>query len=72
MSHPTVLRSVVSNLRYEKFDPSTPDHLAAFAMLVRDGKQHSTLRFHLEHPFVNVRAMMESKVCDAYLQARGI
>ena len=56
------------------FDASDPEHLRAFKMVcIGDGpltpiRQHPTLRFHLEQPFTDVRAMMFHHVGEAYLQ----
>lgn len=67
-SHPsTVLPLATNGLRYEKFDPSNAEHRKAFAMIVQDKRQHPTLRFNLEHPFVNVREMMLNRVAAAYI-----
>jgi hypothetical protein len=52
------------------FDVNNDEHMQAFEMLITQGKQHPTLRFRLEHPYVNVRAMMTEKVCRAHLATR--
>ena len=51
------------------FDPSDPTHMSAYRMLIKEGKQHHTIRFKLEHPFFNIRSMLMSKVSDAYLNS---
>ena len=61
------------------FDPTNPEHLKAFKMLVlgEDGptsniRQHPTLRFNIDNPFDNVRTMMTHKVAEAFLRERGV
>jgi predicted carbohydrate-binding protein with CBM5 and CBM33 domain len=58
------------------FDPTNPQHIDAFEMLVigvadKDGairyRQHPTLRFKIELPFVDVRSMMMERVAKAYV-----
>ena len=60
------------------FDTTNPDHLTAFRMLClgdpdHNGviRQHPTLRFSLEAPFVDVRVMMFHKVATAHLELVG-
>jgi hypothetical protein len=62
--------------RYVDFDPQNKSHLEAYSLLalgvVEDNgsiriRQHATLRFHLEAPFVDVPSMMHYKVGHAYL-----
>ncbi len=57
------------------FDVTNPEHLKAYKMLcigeIKNGvsliRQHPTLRFNLEHPFTNVRTMMQHKVGEHYV-----
>lgn len=51
------------------FDPTNPEHIEAFKMLVLEQptRQHPTLRFELEFPFVNVPQMMLYKIAGAYI-----
>jgi hypothetical protein len=66
-----VLPRVSEGLRTETFDPTNSEHLDAFTQLVFGGKQHPTLRFHLDRPFLDVRAMMHDRVARAYLAQHG-
>jgi len=52
------------------FDPTNHEHIKAFKMLVVDtpSRQHPTLRFRLEHPFVNVQQMLLKKVAERFVQ----
>jgi hypothetical protein len=58
---------------YVDFDPLNPDHLRAFKMLcMGEGpgtplRQHPTLRFNVDQPFVDVRTMMFYRVCEAHI-----
>lgn len=61
---------------YVDFDVTNAKHLEAYAALSLGNvdergnihvKQHPTLRFHLEAPFVDVPSMMNHKVGHAYL-----
>lgn len=56
-----------AQLSKETFDPTNPDHIEAYRMLVYEGRQHPTLRFTLEHPYLDVRAMMTDKIVRMYL-----
>lgn len=51
------------------FDPKNQVHLAAAKLLLsRDtSRQHPTLRFVLEHPYVDVRQMMMVKIAQTFL-----
>lgn len=60
------LARVSSSLTREYFDTENAEHLKAFEMLM-NGRQHPTLRFHLELPYVNVLQMMYDKIGRAYL-----
>lgn len=44
------------------FDPSNPEHVKAFLLLQNESRQHPTLRFQLEQPFVSVFDMMKTKI----------
>lgn len=46
------------------FDPSRPDHLAAYWGLKTTGRQDQKLRFLLEPGFTNVLQMMQVKIAD--------
>jgi hypothetical protein len=61
------------------FDPQNLDHLKAFQMLSLGNKdergnihvkQHPTLRFHLESPFVSVPDMMNNIIGHEYLKLK--
>ena len=56
--------------RYVTFDPSVEEHMEAFYQLRWCGKQ-SSLRFHLETPFLDVMAMMLHKTCAHHLRNCG-
>lgn len=61
------LLGVHAQLSKETFDPTNPNHIEAYRMLVYEGRQHPTLRFTLEHPYLDVRAMMTDKIVRMYL-----
>lgn len=63
-----VLPRTTEHLRVADFDPHNPDHIQAFVMLTQHGRQHPTIRFRLEHPYLDVRAMMYDKVGKAYVE----
>lgn len=63
-----VLPKVFVGLQRAEFDPTNSDHLEAFEMLVHGGKQHPTLRFILEVPYLDVRSMMYDKVARLFLE----
>lgn len=44
------------------FDPKNPEHREAYIRLRVNGRQTPGLRFVLEHPFLNIPAMMEYKL----------
>jgi hypothetical protein len=44
------------------FDPEIPEHRDAYLSLRLEGKQSKEYRFVLEHPFINIPAMMEYKL----------
>lgn len=69
MGQSTVLPRATIGLRAATFDPANPEHIEAFVMLTQQGRQHPTLRFTLEHPYLDVRAMMYEKVGRAYVEA---
>lgn len=68
MKSSTILPQVTVRLRTETFDPKNAEHIKAFVMLTQQGKQHPELRFVLEHPYLDVRAMMYDKVGRAYVE----
>lgn len=66
-SLPSSLKSLHAHLRIEQFDPHNKQHIEAFVMLTQQGRQHPSLRFTLEHPYLDVRSMMYDKVARAYV-----
>lgn len=58
----TVLQNAHTSLRTVKFDPKNKEHIRAFVMLHYSGRQHPTLRFIVEQPFLDVRSMMIDKL----------
>lgn len=67
MLNPSITRAT-AHLEVVNFDASNPEHIAAFKSLAKDGRQHPTLRFKLESPYLDVRSMMTSKVLDVFFQ----
>ncbi len=68
MPSSNILPRATHGLRTETFDPRNKEHIQAFVMLTQRGRQHPTLRFILEHPYLDVRSMMYDKVGRAYVQ----
>lgn len=66
MKSSNILPRAAVRLRTETFDPKNAEHVGAFVMLTQQGKQHPDLRFVLEHPYLDVRAMMYDKIGRAY------
>lgn len=62
-----VLNTFSKRFVYEKFDASNPKHVEAYVCLKKFGRQHPTLRFYIEDPFLTVPHLMESRVADAFL-----
>jgi hypothetical protein len=62
-----ILNTFTRRFVYEKFDATNPSHLTAYICLKNHGRQHPTLRFYLEDPFLSVPHMMESRVADLFL-----
>jgi hypothetical protein len=60
------LARATAGLKQVTFNTEDPEHLQAFEMLI-NGRQHPTLRFQLELPYVNVLQMMYDKIGRAYL-----
>jgi hypothetical protein len=60
------LARATAGLTRVQFDTENPEHLQAFEMLM-NGRQHPSLRFELELPYVNVLQMMYDKIGRAYL-----
>lgn len=58
----TVLQNAHSSLRTVSFDAKNKEHIKAFVTLHYRGRQHPTLRFHLEQPYLDVRSMMIDKL----------
>lgn len=58
----TVLAQAALNLQRTTFDIHNDEHIEAFRSLYFDGRQHPTLRFHIEAPYLDVRSMMTDKV----------
>lgn len=48
------------------FNPFNREHVAAYLALAEQGRQHPTLRFELESPHVDVKAMMSAKMARAF------
>lgn len=70
---PSILpKHIATSYVLQEFDPRNKEHLWAFRMLTETGRQHSKIRFHLEHPYVDVRAMMYDKVAKAFLADNGV
>ena len=72
MTSNTIVRHM--DISPEVFDPTNPEHINAFKMLVLDqpNKQHPRLRFNLEFPFVNVPQMMLHKIANAYINLTNV
>ena len=64
------LRSV--GFQHVFFDPTNPEHLKAYNDLQTVGRQHQTLRFHVEAPYLDVRSMMLGKIADKYMESMGM
>lgn len=68
----STLNRVVKN--HVDFDPNNPEHLRAFKMLCLGDsptapiRQHESLRFTLESPYVDIRTMMIHKVSEAHIR----
>lgn len=67
MHQSTVLPHATARLRTETFDPTNLEHLRAFEMITQHGIQHPEIRFKLDHPYLNVPAMMHARIGKAYL-----
>lgn len=63
----SALQRASAHLQHTYFDVNNPEHIKAFQMLQFGGRQHPTLRFHVEQPHLDVRTMMMEKVCEAYV-----
>jgi hypothetical protein len=70
----TILPQVMDRLETVTFDVNNREHLEAFRMLTdrRNSRQHPRLRFRLEHPYIDVRAMLYDKVGQAFLASQGL
>lgn len=66
-----VLNTFAKQYNYEKFDASNPEHITAYVCIKKLGRQHPTLRFYLEDPFLNIPDLMESRIGDAFLEQFG-
>lgn len=62
-----VLARASAHLCQADFDPANVEHMKAFDLLVNHGRQHPTLRFRLEQPYLDIRSMMQAAVCKAYI-----
>lgn len=62
-----VLNTFSKRFVYEKFDASNPEHVKAYVCLKKFGRQHPTIRFYIEDPFLTVPHLMESRVADQFL-----
>lgn len=58
----TVLQAAQANIALVTFDVKNKEHVKAFVMLHYAGRQHPTLRFLVEKPFLDVRSMMMDKM----------
>lgn len=63
-----VLNSFSKHFVYEKFNASNPEHVKAYVCLKKFGRQHPTLRFYIEDPFLTVPHLMESRIADRFLE----
>lgn len=63
-----VLNTFTKAFSYQMFDAHNPAHIAAYQCLKHYGRQHPTLRFYLEEPYVSVPHMMEARIAEAYLK----
>jgi hypothetical protein len=63
-----ILPAYMQTIEKVYFNPKNKDHLTALSLLVEQNRQHPTLRFVLEQPYLDVRAMMLHKVAKAYIE----
>lgn len=49
------------------FDPKNSEHVKAFELIVFQNKQHETIRFKCDPPFVDLRTMLLHKVGQEFL-----
>lgn len=68
MRPPQVLKRVAAPLKEVAFDPTNRDHMVAYLAIAKLGRQHPTLRFTLDYPFLSVRSMMETKIALAFAE----
>lgn len=78
----SVLAAITAQARRTvQFDANDKEHLEAFRMMAMGVEtpgggtrcqMHPTLRFELEYPFVDLRAMMMHKVAIQHLTHTGI
>jgi len=61
-----VLYRAVSHLQFADFDPKVPEHVEAFVWLTQKSRQHPTMRFRLEQPYLDVITMMYDKIGREY------
>ena len=61
-----VLSKFNETRRYETFDPRNQEHIKAYVSLQKYRKQHPTLRFYQEKPFLDIPSMMASKIADMF------
>jgi hypothetical protein len=54
------------------FDPTNQEHVLAFAALTQKNRQHPTLRFILELPYMDIRTMMHAKVGEEFAKRMGV
>ena len=62
-----ILNTFAKRFVYEQFDASNEEHVRAYVCLKKFGRQHPTLRFYLEDPFLSVPHLMESRIADRFL-----
>lgn len=63
---PKTLADAIAHLQIVDFDPKVPAHVEAFVWLTQKGRQHPTMRFHLEQPYLDVITMMYDKIGREY------
>lgn len=62
----TILEQAKRRVQYVDFDPTNKQHIEAYAQM-RSGVLPATIRFNLEHPFLTVPDMINSKIVDKFI-----
>lgn len=65
-----VLNSLTRSLNYQHFDPTLSEHLLAYKNFTAAGRQHPTMRFFLEEPYLDIPTMMRSKIISHHIDTR--